>query len=62
MIAGSDTAGKAIKRTIYHVASNTRVCEALTQEIELAASEGRISTPVTYQEAQKMPYLQVSPN
>ncbi|KAF9873259.1 cytochrome p450 [Colletotrichum karsti] len=58
MVAGSDTAAKAIKWTMHHLFANPSVLEALTQEIENGIAEGRISDPISYQEAQSLPFLQ----
>ncbi|KAK1623376.1 cytochrome P450 [Colletotrichum phormii] len=55
MVAGSDTAAKAIKWTMHYVLSNISVYKSLVKEIEDAMLEGRISDPITYQEAQQLP-------
>lgn len=60
MVAGSDTAAKAIKWTMHYVLSDLSVYGSLVKEIEDAVLEERISDPITYQEAQELPYLQVS--
>lgn len=59
MIAGSDTAAKAIKNVVVGVVSNPKVYQALFVEIEHAIAEGRVSEPITDQEARNLPYLQV---
>ncbi|KAK1470784.1 benzoate 4-monooxygenase cytochrome P450 [Colletotrichum cuscutae] len=58
MVAGSDTAAKAIKWTMLYILSDLSVYGSLIREVEDAASEGRISDPITYREAQELPYLQ----
>ncbi|GJC90383.1 cytochrome P450 monooxygenase lolP1 [Colletotrichum liriopes] len=58
MIAGSDTAAKAIKWTMQHLFWNLATYESLEKEITAAISDGRISEPVTNAEAQKLPLLQ----
>ncbi|KZL80571.1 cytochrome p450 [Colletotrichum incanum] len=58
MVAGSDTAAKAIKWTIQHLLWNPSTYESLEKEIMTAISDGTISEPITNAEAQKLPLLQ----
>lgn len=58
IIAGSDTTANAINMTVSYVASNPKVGTKLRNEIETAISDRNISSPVTNEEATKLPYLQ----
>ncbi|KAK7735935.1 hypothetical protein SLS53_007313 [Cytospora paraplurivora] len=58
IVAGSDTTANAIKMTVSHIAANPRIASRLRNEIEAAISDGKISSPVTNEEANKLPYLQ----
>ncbi|KAK3375532.1 cytochrome P450 [Lasiosphaeria ovina] len=58
IIAGSDTTATAIRATLLFLASSRRAYGRLQQEIDAAAAEGRISSPVTAEEGKKMEYLQ----
>ncbi|UPL02769.1 hypothetical protein LCI18_013703 [Fusarium solani-melongenae] len=56
--AGSDTTAITLSSTLYYLYRNPKVLAKLRCEIDMMATEGRISDPVTFQEAQSMPYLQ----
>lgn len=56
--AGSDTTGLTLSAVVYYLAHNPRSVQKLRTEIDIRSSEGRISDPVTFTEAQQMPYLQ----
>lgn len=56
--AGSDTTGISLNTVMYHLGRNPEILRKLREEVDLAAMEGRISDPVTFSEAQKLPYLQ----
>ncbi|OHE92093.1 benzoate 4-monooxygenase cytochrome P450 [Colletotrichum orchidophilum] len=58
MVAGSDTAGKAIKWTLHYILANQSVYKSLAREVENAIIDGMISDPISYEEAQRLPYLQ----
>lgn len=58
IIAGSDTTANAIKMTVSHIAASPVVATKLRNEIGSAVSEGKLSSPVTNEEAIKLPYLQ----
>lgn len=60
MVAGSDTTAKAIKWRMHHLFANPSVRESLTLEIRTAIAEARVSDPISYQEAQELPFLQAS--
>jgi hypothetical protein len=55
--AGSDTTGITLSAALYYLYRNPDILAKLRDEIDTMAAEGRISDPVTYQEAQAMPYL-----
>ncbi|KAH7376903.1 cytochrome P450 [Plectosphaerella cucumerina] len=56
--AGSDTTAISLSSCLYYLFTNPDKLEKLRHEIETMAADGRISDPVTFQEAQNMPYLQ----
>ncbi|TDZ65208.1 Cytochrome P450 monooxygenase lolP1 [Colletotrichum trifolii] len=58
MVAGSDTASKAVKWTMQYLFWNPQICNVLAQEIATAIAQGRISNPITNHEAQQLPFLQ----
>lgn len=59
LVAGSDTTATAIRGTMLHLATARHAYVKLQQEIDKAAAEGRISSPLTFEEAKKLEYLQV---
>ena len=56
--AGSDTTGATLAAVIYNLARYPQCMQKLYEEIDTRASEGKLSDPVTFAEAQQMPYLQ----
>ncbi|EFQ32837.1 cytochrome P450 [Colletotrichum graminicola M1.001] len=58
IIAGSDTTATAIRTTFLYTMTSPRTYNTLKQEIATAIAEGRISSPITYEEGKKLPYLQ----
>ncbi|EON97694.1 putative pisatin demethylase protein [Phaeoacremonium minimum UCRPA7] len=58
IIAGSDTTATAIRTTLLYLIASPLAYGKLTQEIRTAASEGRLSNPITDAEARTLPYLQ----
>ncbi|KAJ4290360.1 hypothetical protein N0V90_010576 [Kalmusia sp. IMI 367209] len=56
--AGSDTTAISLSATFFYLYKNPEKLASLRHEIDTMAGEGRISDPVTFQEAQNMPYLQ----
>jgi cytochrome P450 len=56
--AGSDTTAITLSSALYYLYTNPDKLKKLRQEIDTQAVEGRISDPVTFQEAQGMHYLQ----
>ncbi|THC87551.1 hypothetical protein EYZ11_013002 [Aspergillus tanneri] len=56
--AGSHTTSISIAAIMYHLLNAPIVYVTLREEIDLATSQGRISSSISYQEAQKLPYLQ----
>lgn len=55
--AGADTTAVAIKSVLYHLMRNPTTYEKLTTELDKALVDGRLSKPVAYAEAVKLPYL-----
>ncbi len=56
-IAGSDTTAITLRAVFYYLSKNRTAYSALQQEIDLAISEKRLSTPATYNECAQLPYL-----
>ncbi|KAK8095770.1 cytochrome P450 [Apiospora kogelbergensis] len=58
VIAGSDTTASVVRSTMLHLISSPRVYNKLKREIRKAVDEGRASSPVTFEEAKEISYLQ----
>ncbi|KUJ08628.1 cytochrome P450 [Mollisia scopiformis] len=56
--AGSDTTAITLSAILYNLLKHPRTWEKLRTEIDDAEKEGQISDPVTFKEAQSLPYLQ----
>ncbi|OBT45682.1 hypothetical protein VE00_03948 [Pseudogymnoascus sp. WSF 3629] len=56
--AGSDTTGISLSSILYYLVRNPLTLRKLRAEIEGETQRGTVSSPLTFQEAQKMPYLQ----
>ncbi|OZJ06559.1 hypothetical protein BZG36_00480 [Bifiguratus adelaidae] len=56
--AGSDTTSITLAAVFYHHLRNPETMNRLQDEVDTAAAEGRISSPVSFKEAQELPYLQ----
>ncbi|KAK8106921.1 uncharacterized protein PG998_008934 [Apiospora kogelbergensis] len=55
--AGSDTTATALASVFYHLHKNPAKLAKLRGEMELALAEGRLTKPIRYSEARKLPYL-----
>ncbi|WYZ43292.1 hypothetical protein EsH8_VI_000991 [Colletotrichum jinshuiense] len=58
IIAGSDTSATAIRSTMLFLITNPQVYSRLQAEIDSGIKNGRISSPITDEEAKKFEYLQ----
>lgn len=58
MVAGSDTTAISLSAILYHLLTEPRYLQKLRSEISIFRAEGKLSTPPTFKETQKMPYLQ----
>ncbi|KAI0195845.1 pisatin demethylase [Xylaria flabelliformis] len=58
IIAGSDTTASAIRITMLHVMTCPRVYNKLKQEIRDAVIDRKVSSPIKFEEAKQLPYLQ----
>ena len=56
--AGSDTTGISLSSILYHLTRSPSSVEKLRREIEEGIANATVSKPITFQEAQKLPYLQ----
>ncbi|PVH96824.1 pisatin demethylase [Periconia macrospinosa] len=58
IVAGSDTTAIALTTAIACLSMNPNILTALRDELDAATVAGNLSEPVTFQQAQKLPYLQ----
>jgi cytochrome P450 len=58
--AGSDTTSITLSTVLYHLLKYPETFQKLRKEIDDAEKEGRISDPITFKEAQGLPYLQAA--
>lgn len=58
IVAGSDTTGVTLSAALYYLYTNRDTLQRLRKEIDTQAAAGHVSDPVTFQEAQALPYLQ----
>ncbi|KAF6812059.1 cytochrome p450 [Colletotrichum sojae] len=56
--AGSDTTATVIRTTWLYTMTSPHVYNILKREIMTAINEGRVSSPITFEEAKQLPYLQ----
>lgn len=61
IIAGTESTASAIRSALVHTLTCPLVYQRLKAEIQMAVQEGRVSNPITMQEAKKQPYVQVGP-
>lgn len=59
LVAGSDTTATAVRSTMLRLVAARHAYTRLQREIDDAAAEGHISSPVTAEEARGLVYLQV---
>ena len=57
VFAGSDTTSIAMRAIIHQLLTHPPVLERLRRELDQAIKEGRLSIPVVYSDAIKLPYL-----
>ncbi|KAJ0107950.1 hypothetical protein J7T55_008085 [Diaporthe amygdali] len=55
--AGSDTTSIALTSAIFHIISNREVYLKLKEEIRAAEEQGEADDPITFDQAQALPYL-----
>lgn len=60
IIAGSDTTATAIRGTLLYLSTTRTAYTKLQMEIDRAIADGRISNPISNDEARRLKYLQVS--
>ncbi|KAI0449568.1 pisatin demethylase [Xylaria acuta] len=58
IIAGSDTTASTIRITMLHIMTCPRVYNKLKQEIRDAVIDGKVASPIKFEEAKRLPYLQ----
>lgn len=57
VVAGSDTTSVTLTGIMFHLIKKQEVFKKLREELLSAISEGRMSDPITFDEAQNLPYL-----
>ncbi|KAI1114168.1 pisatin demethylase [Nemania sp. NC0429] len=58
IVAGSDSTASAIRVTMLHIMTCPRVYNRLKQEIRDAVINSKASSPIKFEEAKRIPYLQ----
>ena len=56
--AGSDTTSITLTALLYHMVRNKKTYIKLRNEIRSAVEKGEVSEPITFEQAQRLPYLQ----
>lgn len=57
-LAGSDTTATGIRTTFLNIISNPQIYARIVKEIDEGIVNGKISSPITDEEAKQLPYLQ----
>jgi cytochrome P450 len=57
-IAGSDTTSSGVSAVFYYLCKYPRVLQLLRKEIDDSTAAGKLSDPISYHQANKMPYFQ----
>ncbi|KAF3058396.1 Pisatin demethylase [Daldinia childiae] len=57
ILAGADTTAVAIRTTLMYIVATPRVYSRIKTLIKQGVERNEVSTPITYEEAQKLPYL-----
>jgi cytochrome P450 len=60
ILGGSESTASSIRSILVHTMTTPRVLEKLRQEIDEAMRTVVLSTPISFQQARRLPYLQVS--
>ncbi|GME66327.1 Pisatin demethylase [Neofusicoccum parvum] len=58
LVAGSDTTATAMRSTLLSIISTPCVYSRLVREIDDAVARGAVSSPISEEEARRLPYLQ----
>lgn len=62
VFAGSDTTSIALRTVFYHLLKNPECLQRLLGEIDRVVGRGDLDKPVTFEQANNMPYLQAIMN
>jgi len=62
LIAGAETSSTVIRSTMSFLMTSPQVYQKLKLQINEAIQAGAASSPITVEEAKRLPYLQVSSN
>ncbi|KAK3616236.1 hypothetical protein LTR22_027138 [Elasticomyces elasticus] len=58
VVAGSDTTAATLTALLYHMLKTPKKLTKLRREIADGSASGKLSSPVTFKQAQELPYLQ----
>lgn len=58
--AGSETTSVAIRTTLMYIMSTPRVYIRMKEMIKQCVDSNEVSSPITFEEAQRFPYLKAS--
>lgn len=60
IIAGFENTSSVIRSTMLYLMTTPQVYHRFKKEVMQAVQDGQVSTPITFEEAKRIPYLQVS--
>ncbi|OQV07558.1 hypothetical protein CLAIMM_11974 [Cladophialophora immunda] len=60
VLAGGETTGISLRSCIYHIVKHPEVKKKVTDEIDQADREGKLSAYITYDESQRLTYVQAA--
>ncbi|KAF1935978.1 putative P450 monooxygenase, partial [Clathrospora elynae] len=58
IVAGGDTTAMVLSTVVYHLLKQPQILQRLLDEFDTFEKQGKMSEPVTFREAQQMPWLQ----
>lgn len=58
LLSGTESTACAIRAILVHAITSPTVYAKLKEEVRLACREGRVSSPISLEEAKRLPYLQ----
>ncbi|KAL4884953.1 cytochrome P450 [Aspergillus karnatakaensis] len=58
VLAGTDTTSISLSGILYHLLRSPQTLATLRKELEVAKEQARVSSPITFQEARALPFLE----